>query len=194
MRFISAFFLAASLLIAQTAPTPNTVTVTVATTQPAAAGTATFRIQFLDANLNSTLDSALNVLRETGASASTLTGTSASPSQQGFIITQYEFTVNVPVDQFAATRDKLIAATRAIANVNSQAISWDSTYRPTPAEQAKALEAALPTLLEQAAKQAAPLAAAMGGKTGKIVAMAAPAIVPEGLDLTVSATVTYAVE
>ncbi|MCC6539012.1 MAG: hypothetical protein IT162_15780 [Bryobacterales bacterium] len=192
-----AFVLAAacfSPLAAQTTPTPNTVTVTVSNIQAAAAGTAAFRVQFLDANLNSSVDTALGVLSDTGASTANQTGTSVTLSQQGFVITQYDFAVNVPVDQFAGTRDKLIAAQRAIANVNTQAISWDTTYQPTPAEQAKALETALPGLLEQAAKQAAPLAAAMGGKTGKIVAMAAPAIVPAGLGLTVSATVTYAVE
>lgn len=194
MRFTSLALAVATLapLAAQTVP--NTVTVTVSTTQPAAAGTAAFRIQFLDANLNSTLDTALGALRDTGAAPATLTGTSASLSQQGFVITQYDFAVNVPVEQFAATRDRLIAVQRTLANVNSQAVSWSSSYRPTPAEQAKALETALPTLLEQAARQAAPLATAMGGKTGKIVAMAAPAIVPDGLGLTVSATVTYAVE
>ncbi|MBM3793645.1 MAG: hypothetical protein FJW31_06170 [Acidobacteria bacterium] len=180
MRFVTLSLVAASLapLAAQTAP--NTVTVTVSTTQPAAAVTAAFRIQFLDANLNSALDTALGTLRDTGASAANLSGTSVSLSQQGFVITQYDFAVYVPVEQAAATRDRLIAAQRAIANVNAQAVSWAATYQPTPAEQAKALETALPALLEQAARQAGPLAAAMGGKTGKIVAMAAPAIARRG--------------
>ena len=172
---------------------PNTVSVTVSTPQPVTLGTATFRAQFLDASLNSTLDSALGVLGSSGAAAANLSGVSVSINQ-GFVVTQYDFAIIVPAAQFAATRDKLLAAQRAIANVNSQAIGWTSSYSATDEDAAKTLEQAMPNLLSQAKQQAGVLAGAMGAKLGNIVAMSAPAPVNSGLTLVVSATVTYSVQ
>ncbi len=172
---------------------PNTVSVTVSTPQPVTLGTATFRAQFLDASLNSTLDSALGVLGSSGAAAANLSGVSVSINQ-GFVVTQYDFAIIVPAAQFAATRDKLLAAQRAIANVNSQAIGWTSSYSATDEDAAKTLEQAMPNLLSQAKQQAGVLAGAMGAKLGNIVAMSAPAPVNSGLSLVVSATVTYSVQ
>ena len=169
---------------------PNTVSVTVSTPQPVTLGTATFRAQFLDASLNSTLDSALGVLGSSGAAAANLSGVSVSINQ-GFVVTQYDFAIIVPAAQFAATRDKLLAAQRAIANVNSQAIGWTSSYSATDEDAAKTLEQAMPNLLSQAKQQAGVLAGAMGAKLGNIVAMSTPALVNSGLNLVVSATVTY---
>ncbi len=172
---------------------PNTVSVTVSTPQPVTLGTATFRAQFLDASLNSTLDSALGVLGSSGAATANLSGVSVSINQ-GFVVTQYDFAIIVPAAQFAATRDKLLAAQRAIANVNSQAIGWTSSYSATDEDAAKTLEQAMPNLLSQAKQQAGVLAGAMGAKLGNIVAMSAPAPVNSGLSLVVSATVTYSVQ
>jgi hypothetical protein len=172
---------------------PNTVSVTVSTPQPVTLGTATFRAQFLDASLNSTLDSALGVLGSSGAAAANLSGVSVSINQ-GFVVTQYDFAIIVPAAQFAATRDKLLAAQRAIANVNSQAIGWTSSYSATDEDAAKTLEQAMPNLLSQAKQQAGVLAGAMGAKLGNIVAMSTPALVNSGLSLVVSATVTYSVQ
>ncbi len=172
---------------------PNTVSVTVSTPQPVTLGTATFRAQFLDASLNSTLDSALGVLGSSGAAAANLSSVSVSINQ-GFVVTQYDFAIIVPAAQFAATRDKLLAAQRAIANVNSQAIGWTSSYSATDEDAAKTLEQAMPNLLSQAKQQAGVLAGAMGAKLGNIVAMSAPAPVNSGLTLVVSATVTYSVQ
>ena len=172
---------------------PNTVSVTVSTTQPVTLGTATFRAQLLDASLNSTLDTALGVLGGSGAAAANLSGISVSINQ-GFVVTQYDFAIIVPAAQFAATRDKLLAAQRAIANVNTQAIGWTSSYNAADEDAAKLLEQAMPNLLSQAKQQAGVLAGAMGAKLGNIVAMSTPALFNSGLTLAVSATVTYSVQ
>ena len=172
---------------------PNTVSATVSTMQPVTLGTATFRAQFLDASLNSTLDTALGVLGASGATAANLSGVSVSINQ-GFVITQYDFAIMVPVAQFAATRDRLLAAQRAIATVNTQAIGWTSSYNATDEDAAKLLEQAMPNLLGQAKQQAGVLAGAMGAKLGNIVAISTPALVNSGLNLLVSATVTYSVQ
>ena len=189
----AAFFFGSLSASAQQAPQPNTVTATVSTTQPVTLGTATFRAQFLDASLNSTLDTALGVLGGSGATAANLSGVSVSINQ-GFVITQYDFAIIVPVAQFAATRDKLLAAQRAIANVNTQAIGWTSSYNATDEDAAKVLELAMPNLLSQAKQQAGVLAGAMSAKLGNIVAISTPALVNLGLNLVVSATVTYSVQ
>jgi hypothetical protein len=179
-------------LEAQQPPQPNTVSATVSVLQPMTAGTATFQIQFLDANSNSTLDSALSAAGGAGAAASTLSGISVSLNQ-GFVVTQYDFTVPVPAAQYAATRDKLIAAQRVLANSNSQGLGWSTSYAATEEDAAKALELAMPNLLTQARQQAAVLATAMSSKTGNIVAISTPALVNSGLSLSVSATVTFSV-
>lgn len=179
---------------AQTAPPAvNTVSATASTVQAMAAASANFRVQFLDANLNSTIDTALGVVGGAGASAANLSGVAVAV-QQGFVVTTYEFLVVVPAGEFAATRDKLIAAQRAIANVNTQAISWTTSYTLAEDGAAKALELAMPRLLESARQQAGVLAAAMGARPGSIVAISSPALAAAGLNATVSATVTFAVE
>lgn len=180
-----------SLLMAQQ-PQPNTVSAAVSTTQVLSGGAASFRVQFLDASLGSTIDTALGVVGGSGASAANLTGVSVSISQ-GFVVTQYDFLISVPADQFAATRDKLIAAQRAIANVNTQAVSWNTSYAVSEEVANRALEQAMPNLLNQARQQAGILAAAMGARLGDIVAMSAPAISTASLNATVSVTATFAV-
>lgn len=171
---------------------PNTVSATVSTTQALTAATASFQVQFLDASLSSTVDTAIGVVGGAGASAANLTGVSVSISQ-GFVVTQYDFLVAVPADQFAATRDKLIAAQRAVANVNTQAVSWSTSYAVSEEVANRALEQAMPNLLNQARQQAGVLAAAMGAKLGDIVTMSAPAIATTALNASVTLTATFAV-
>lgn len=171
---------------------PNTVSATVSTTQALTAATANFQVQFLDASLSSTVDTAIAVVGGTGASAANLTRVSVSISQ-GFVVTQYDFLVSVPADQFAATRDKLIAAQRAVANVNTQAVSWSTSYAVSEEVANRALEQAMPNLLIQARQQAGVLAAAMGAKLGDIVTMSAPAIATTALNASVTLTATFAV-
>lgn len=171
---------------------PNTVSATVSTTQALTAATANFQVQFLDASLSSTVDTAIAVVGGTGASAANLTRVSVSISQ-GFVVTQYDFLVSVPADQFAATRDKLIAAQRAVANVNTQAVSWSTSYAVSEEVANRALEQAMPNLLNQARQQAGVLAAAMGAKLGDIVTMSAPAIATTALNASVTLTATFAV-
>ena len=195
MRFSTLAFLTlagAFLLGAQAPPAVNTVSATVSATQPVTAGTATFQVQFLDATLASTVDNALGVLGTAGAATSNLTDISVSLSQ-GFVVTQYNFAIVVPASQFTATRDRLIAAQRTLANVNTQAMGWSSSYKASDEDAAKVLELALPNLINQAKVQAGVLAAAMNAKLGNIVSMSAPAVVNSGLNLVVSATVTFAV-
>lgn len=171
---------------------PNTVSATVSTTQALTAATASFQVQFLDASLSSTVDTAIGVVGGAGASAANLTGVSVSISQ-GFVVTQYDFLVAVPADQFAATRDKLIAAQRAVANVNTQAVSWSTSFAVSEEVANRALEQAMPNLLNQARQQAGVLAAAMGAKLGDIVTMSAPAIATTALNASVTLTATFAV-
>ena len=171
---------------------PNTVSTAVSVTQPAAVGTAVFQLQFVDTNLNSTVDTAIGVLGGAGASAVTLRDISVSLNQ-GFVLTQYDFAVNVPAAEFAAARDKLIAVSRALANSNTQAVAWSASYTALD-DDAKALEQALPGLLEKAKTQAGVLATAMGAKLGKVSSITTTAVVKAGLTATVSATVTYLVE
>lgn len=186
---VAAWLCLVSVLAAQQ---PNTVSATVSTTQVLTAASASFRIQFLDASLNSTVDNAVGVLGGAGASAANLAGVSVSISQ-GFVVTQYDFLVVVPADQFVATRDRLIAAQRAVANVNTQAVSWSTSYSVSEEVANKALEQVMPNLLNQARQQGSVLAAAMGARLGDIVAMSSPAIATNSLNAVVTVTATFAV-
>jgi hypothetical protein len=188
--------LASALLVsalAAQAQQPNTVSTTVTTTQPVAAGTAVITVQFYDTSLNSTLDTALAVVGSTGANAGNLT---ANPVylNQGFLITEYDFTIRVPSGEFTATRDKLIAVQRTLATSNTQGIDWTNAYTITDDDAAKELESALPGLLDKARAQATVLATAMGAKLGKLSAISTPAPVKSGLSLTLSAAVTFLIE
>src|SRR5262245_64807544 len=120
------FILVCFALASAWAQQPNTVSATVSTIQQAAAGTATFQVQFFDANTNTSVDTALGVLGGAGATATNLSGISVSLSQSGFVITQYDFLINVPAADYAATRDKLIAAQRTLATSNTQAVGWST--------------------------------------------------------------------
>jgi hypothetical protein len=99
----------------------------VSTTRAATAGTATFQIQVIDASLNANLDAAIAIGASSGASTANLAGVSASISQ-GFVVSRFDFNVTVPAAECAATRDKLIAAQRALATSSSQAIGWTVSY------------------------------------------------------------------
>lgn len=186
--------LSAFLLVPAFSQQPNTVSATVSTNQTVAAASATFRVQFVDASLNSSLDTALGVVGGAGASTANLAGISVSLSQQGFVLTQYDFLITVTAGDLPATRDKLLAAQRAIANVNSQAIGWSTAYGVTDDDIAKALEQAMPNLLNQGKQQAGVLATAMGAKLGKISSISTPGISRSGVSLAVTATVTYLLE
>ena len=188
MRSIILLLAAFSLLAQQ----PNTVSTTVSVTQPAAVGSAVFQLQFVDTSLNSTVDTAIALLGGAGASVSTLRNISVSLNP-GFVLTQYDFIVNVPAAEFAATRDRLIVVSRALANSNTQAVAWSTSYTAID-DDAKAIEQALSGLLEKAKAQAGLLATAMGAKLGKVSSISAPAVVKAGLSATVSASITYLVE
>ena len=172
---------------------PNTVTVNVSTTQPVAAGTASFAIQFAETNLASTVDSALGVMGNAGVTASNLTGISVSISQ-GFIVTQYDFTLAVPASQFSAARDKLIAVQRNLVNSNTQFIGWTTSYAASDEDTANALQQALPGLLAQAKLQAGALAAAISLNLGAVQSVTAPTISKNTLTLGIGLTVTYVVQ
>lgn len=172
---------------------PNTVSTTVFTTQPVAAGTAVFTVQFYDANLSSTLDTALAVVGSTGANAANLTVSSVYLNQ-GFLITEYDFTIKVPSGEFTATRDRLIAVQRTLSTSNTQGIDWTNAYTVTDDDAAKALESALPGLIDKARQQAGVLATAMGAKLGKLSSISTPAPVKTGLSLTLTAAVTFLIE
>lgn len=172
---------------------PNTVTSSVSTIQSVTGGTATFQIQFLDANLGSTLDSALGVLSATGASAGNLTSMNVSLSQ-GFVVTEYTFQVPVATSQFTATRDRLIALQRTIANVQTQALAWNTTFSASDEEMNAALEKALPGLLTKARQQAGLLATAMNKTLGDPVALSAPALNITGVGLSITLNATFAVQ
>lgn len=186
---LSVVLLAAGLAQAQQ---PRTVTATVTATQALTAGTANFRIQFVDAALTSTVDTALAALSNTGAATSNLTGISVSISQ-GFVVTQYDFLVPAPVAQFNATRDRLIAIQNALASSRTQLVGWSTSYTAGDEERTKALEQALPTLLERARAQAAVLAAAVGGKPGAVQSIV-PDILVSGLNVNLNLAVTFLLE
>jgi hypothetical protein len=188
--FISAFLV--SSLAAQ-AQQPNTVSTTVSTTQPVAASTAVITVQFYDAGLNSTLDTALAVVGSTGANAANLTASSVYLNQ-GFLITEYDFTIKVPSGEFTATRDKLVAVQRTLATSNTQGLDWTNAYTISDDDTAKALESALPGLIDKGRAQASVLAAAMGAKLGKLSAISTPDPVKTGLSATLTAKVTFLIE
>jgi|KBSSwiStaDraftv2_1062776.scaffolds.fasta_scaffold195634_3 uncharacterized protein YggE len=188
--FISAFLV--SSLAAQ-AQQPNTVSTTVSTTQPVAASTAVITVQFYDAGLNSTLDTALAVVGSTGANAANLTASSVYLNQ-GFLITEYDFTIEVPSGEFTATRDKLVAVQRTLATSNTQGLDWTNAYTISDDDTAKALESALPGLIDKGRAQASVLAAAMGAKLGKLSAISTPDPVKTGLSATLTAKVTFLIE
>ena len=188
--FISALLV--SSLAAQ-AQQPNTVSTTVSTTQPVAASTAVITVQFYDAGLNSTLDTALAVVGSTGANSANLTASSVYLNQ-GFLITEYDFTIEVPSGEFTATRDKLVAVQRTLATSNTQGLDWTNAYTISDDDTAKALESALPGLIDKGRAQASVLAAAMGAKLGKLSAISTPDPVKTGLSATLSAVVTFLVE
>ena len=193
MRFLvwsSVLFVSACTLSAQQ---PTTVTANVSTTQNIAAGTATFQVQFLDTNLASTVDTAVGALKDTGAGVSNLTGVSVSISQ-GFVITQYDFTVAVPAGQFAALRDRLIAIQRSLQTANTQGLGWSTTYTASNDDTTQALQTALPGLLAQARQQAGVLASALGMTVVAVQSVSAPAITPSGLSVVIGLTVTYTVQ
>jgi hypothetical protein len=173
--------------------TPNTVTTSVSATRTATAATAVFEIQVLDATSNSNLDGAIAIAAGAGASAANLRGVSVSVNQ-GFVITQYNFTVLVPAAEFAATRDKLIAATRALANNNNQALGWSVTYSVSDDDLNNALQQALPQLLERAKRQADGLAVAMGRTVDKLASVAVPSLNNEGLQVFLTVAATYSLQ
>lgn len=171
---------------------PNTVTATVSVNQALSAGTTFFRIQFVEATLASTIDSALAGLNTVGVTATQLTGVSVAINQ-GFVLTTYDFLVPVPNAEFTATRDKIIALQRTLATSQTQFLGWSSTQAPTDDQIAAALQQAMPVLLERAKQRAGILAQAMNATLGNITSLAAPAVSPDGPTVNVSLTATYAV-
>jgi hypothetical protein len=181
--------------LAAVAQQPNTVSTSVTTTQSITPGTAVFTVQFYDTSLSSTLDSALTVVGNTGANAGNLTSSSVYFNQnQTFLITEYDFTIKVPAGEFTATRDKLLALQRTLATSNTQGLDWTNAYTITDDDAAKALESALPGLIDKARAQATVLATAMGAKLGKLSAISTPAPVTSGLSATLSANITFLIE
>jgi len=188
--FLAGIIWAASMGLA-VAQQPNTVTATVSTTRNVAAGTATFRIQFLDTNLSSVVDTPLNLMQDLGLTAAHLAGVSISISQ-GFVITQYDFALPVPAAQFGTTRDRLITVQRGLQTSTTQAVGWTTAYSASAEETAAALEQALPALLEQARRRAELVAASIGMTLGAVQSASAPAVTASGLSLQIGLTVTYA--
>ena len=189
MRLAFLFLILAASLGAQQ---PNTVTANVSISQSITTGTAVFTVQFIDASSSSAVDSAVGVLSSAGLAASHLSDVSVALSQ-GYILTTYNFTLPVPAGQFTATRDKFIAIQRTLANSQTQAIGWSSSFIPTDDEVATALQQALPALMTRAKVRAASLAAAMNATLGPVVTLSAPAIAPSGASLTVSLDATYSI-
>lgn len=189
MRQICLFFIAVSLF----AQTPNTASATVSTTRSASTGTATFQIQVLDASLNANLDAAIAIVASSGASTANLAEVSASVSQ-GFVVSRFDFNVTVPASEYAATRDKLIAAQRALANSSSQAKAWTVSYTVSDEALASALQQALPGLLERARAQADALAAAIGRSVDKVANLGVPVLSNSGLGVFISLTATYSLQ
>lgn len=184
----------ALILLAATAfgQIPNTVTASASVTQPVSAGTATFSIQFVDISTASTVDSAAGVLASTGVSAANVTGVSVS-IDQGFILTQYDFTLRVPAGEFAGTRDKLVAVQRSLATSSTQGLGWSTAYEASADDKTLVFEAALPGLLEKARARAEILARGMNATLGSIVSLSAPDTIVNGLNTTVSISATYSV-
>lgn len=190
MRLILLLLSAAALFSQQL---PNTVTATASLTQSVAAANTVFKVQFVEATLTSTVDSALAVIGSAGLNASHLSAVTVEISQ-GFVLTNYDFQLTVPTSEFAATRDKLIAIQRTLANSQTQGIGWSSLRAPSDEELAKALELALPELLNRVKQRAALLAQAMNATLGATVNLSAPAVTPDGPLLNVSLTATFAVQ
>jgi hypothetical protein len=183
-----------ALCVAASVPAqqPNTVTASVQLTQAVTTGAAAFRIQFIEATTNSSVDTAAAALSSVGVSASQLTGVDVELNQ-GFVITTYNFLLSVPSGEYAATRDKLITVQRSLANSQTQALGWTASLTPTDEELAAALDTAMPTLLDRARQRATLLAKAMNATLGNLVTLSAPAVSPDGPTVTVSLTATYAV-
>lgn len=194
LRFLVGLFAATVTVFGQTAvPAPNTVTATVSSVRSTSAGTATFQVQILDASLNASVDSAIALGASSGATAANLVGVSASISQ-GLIVSRYDFNVVVPASDYAATRDKLIAAQRGLATSNSQAIGWTVSYNVSDSELASSLEALLPGLIERARKQADTLAAAIGRTVDQVSGVGVPSLSYSGLQVFATVAVTYSLK
>ena len=190
MRTVLITILLAAGLAAQQ---PNTVTANASITKTVTAGTASFQIQFFDTSLSSTVDSAVSGLSSIGVAVSQLSQVSVELNQ-GFIVSTYTFTLNVPAGQLGATRDKLIALQRTLSNSQSQAVSWSSSLIPSDDDIAAAVEQALPALLAQAKQRAGLLATAMNATLGGLVQLTSPAVnALAGPSVTFSLGATYAV-
>ena len=189
MRFILFLFMLSTGLIAQQ---PNTVTAYVSLTRTIATGTAQFQIQFVEATLASTVDSAVTALASAGVAPSHLTGISVAISQ-GFVLTTYNFLLRVPSAEFSATRDKLIAIQRTLASSQTQGIGWSSVQVPSDDELTAALQLAMPALIAKAKGRAALLAEAMPATLGAVTQLTTPAISPDGPLATFSISATYSV-
>lgn len=185
---IAALALAAALAAQQ----PNTVTASVSLTRPVPAATSVFVIQLAEANLASSVDTALAPLTTLGMTSANLSSVSVDISQ-GFIITTYNFRLAVPSTEFTATRDKLITVSRNLANSSTQGVGWSSSQTPTDADIAAALESTLPDLLDKAKTRAAVLAQAMTSTLGKVVNLSTPAVSATGPMVTFTLSATYAV-
>ena len=191
MRFL--IFVAGCLMLGPalvTAQIPNTVSATASLTRAVTGGTATFQIQVLDTSLSASVDTAVRIGSAGGASADNLADVQVSLNQ-GFIVSQYTFSVKVAAADFASTRDRLLAAQRSLSSSSTQFLSWSVDYNVTDDDQAAALQAALPALLDRSRKQADALAAAMGRTVDKIVSLSTPAVVQNGLQLGLSLSATY---
>jgi hypothetical protein len=184
------FFLAMGLAAQQQ---PNTVTASVSITKTVNAGTAVFQIQFVDTSLTSTVDSAVGGLSTVGVASSNLTDVSVAVNQ-GYVVTTYTFAMPVPSGQFGATRDKLIALQRTLANSQTQAVGWSSSQIPSDDDIAGAVEQTLPDLLTRAKQRAGLLAQAMNASLGALLNLASPAVSGvAGPSVTFTLAATYAV-
>lgn len=190
MRSLLLVLCAAAGLAAQQ---PNTVTATVQMAQPVATANATFRIQFIEATTGSSVDTAVAALSSVGVSSSQLSAVNVELSQ-GFVITTYDFLLNVPSGEYAATRDKLIAVQRSLANSQTQGLGWTASRTPTDDELTAALETAMPALLERARQRAALLAKSMNATVDKVITLSAPAISRDGPTVTLSLTATFSLQ
>jgi hypothetical protein len=190
MRFLLITLAAAASVLAQTQP--NTVSAAATVTQAIPASTAVFDIQFVDATLTSSVDSAVTTLTPAGITAASLSSVNVAISQ-GFILTTYNFRLTVPAAELGATRDKIIAIQRTLSNSQTQGLGWSSNVRPSNDDLARALELAMPELLARAKQRAELLATAMNSTLGAVTNLSAPAVDPAGASVTVSLTATYAV-
>ena len=191
MRFLFVSLALAASLFAQSQQ-PNTVSAAATVTQAIPASNAVFDIQFVDATLTSSVDSAATALAPVGVTAANLSSVNVAISQ-GFILTTYNFRLSVPAAELGATRDKIIAVQRTLSNSQTQGLGWSSNLRPSNDDLAKALELAMPELLARAKQRAELLAAAMNATLGAVANLSAPAVDPAGASVTVSLTATYAV-